>query len=221
MIIYNNCLLELIKLKDSSVDLILTDPPYNVGKDFGNESDKQEKEAYEAFILDWLKECYRVLKKNKKLIFTYSQVGMFLMKQLVDESAFNFVQLLIWNYGNIVGGFTGLYIRNYEPVFVLSKGKPEKLNRIKGVSTCDVLRYTKPQSNFKKDRLVHPTQKPYALWKRLVLENSKEGDIVVDTFAGCCQLEDIGKEVKRNTICYEINKEWREKYEYSNLDNVE
>ena len=116
-------------IKTNSVDFIITDPPYNLGKGFMN--DNQTLKNYKIFILKWLNECYRILKSNKKLMFTYSQVGMFWIKEIIDTTKFNFVQILIYQSSNI-SSFKScpLYVRNYEPIFVLSKGKPEKLNRI-------------------------------------------------------------------------------------------
>ena len=197
------------KIKDNNIDFIITDPPYNLNKEFKN--DNQTEKEYRKFILNWLNECYRILKPNKKLMFTFSQVRMFWVKEIIDKTKFNFVQVLIYQAPNI-SSFKGcpLYVRNYEPIFVLSKGKPEPLNRIKGVSTVDVLRYTHPQSNFKKDKLYHPTQKPKELWKRLILENTKEGDLVLDTFAGICLVDMICKKINRNSICIEINEKFIE-----------
>jgi len=208
-VIQGDCLEVLANMSNNSIDFIISDPPYNVGKDFGNLSDKQTEDKYKKFILNWLGECYRVLKMHKKLMFTYSQVGMFWVREIIKQTEFNFVQVLVYQSPNI-SSFKGspLYVRNYEPIFVLSKNKPERLNRIKGVSTVDVLRYTHPQSNFKRDKLYHPTQKPKALWKRLILENTREGDVVLDTFAGICLAHMICKEINRKSICIELNKNY-------------
>ena len=44
----------LPELPDSSVDFILTDPPYNLGKDYGNGSDQQSVAAYLAWTAEWI-----------------------------------------------------------------------------------------------------------------------------------------------------------------------
>ena len=41
-----DCVLGMKKIKDASVDIIIFDPPYNIGKDFGNDSDKQSMDSY-------------------------------------------------------------------------------------------------------------------------------------------------------------------------------
>ena len=40
-----------------SYDIIIADPPYNIGKDFGNDSDKQPMEDYLKWCDKWIKEC--------------------------------------------------------------------------------------------------------------------------------------------------------------------
>ena len=71
-----------------------------------------------------------------------------------------------------------------------------------------------------KDKLYHPTQKPKELWKRLILENTKEGDLIVDNFGGICLVNMICKRINRNSICIEIDNKYieqskiKEKLEY-------
>ena len=55
--------LELFKnIEDESVDLIITDPPYNLGKDYGNNKDSKQFNNYLDFSEKWLREARRVLK---------------------------------------------------------------------------------------------------------------------------------------------------------------
>ena len=55
--------IEILKtLPDESVDLTCTDPPYNLGKNYGNNIDWKQWHEYEDFTLNWLKEAKRILK---------------------------------------------------------------------------------------------------------------------------------------------------------------
>ena len=54
-IICGDALEELKKIKDESIDLIVTDPPYNLNKDYGNNDDKLEFSEYMEFSRSWLK----------------------------------------------------------------------------------------------------------------------------------------------------------------------
>ena len=55
---------ELKKIPSKSVQLIVTDPPYNLNKDYGNNQDKLEFEEYLEFSRQWLKEANRILMDN-------------------------------------------------------------------------------------------------------------------------------------------------------------
>ena len=57
----------LARIPDGSIDLILTDPPYNLGKDYGNASDQQSVEAYLAWTEQWIDAAIPKLKPNGSL----------------------------------------------------------------------------------------------------------------------------------------------------------
>ena len=206
-----DCLEEMKDISDNSIDLIVTDPPYNLNR---FENDNLSEERFRQFTSAWLKECYRVLKEHKLLFFTFWSDGMYEMYNLIKQTNFKFIQTLIWYYPNI-SGFKGKqqYIRTFDPIFVLSKDKPRKLNIQKGSGfgsgDCwNMLKICKPQSNYKVDKLIHPTQKPKELFKRIIMENSDEGDLILDPFCGVGTFL-FGCE-KRNFIGIEINPEYCE-----------
>ena len=60
--ICGDAIIELKKIESNSVDLIVTDPPYNLNKDYGNNSDKLEFDEYLNFSRKWIREAVRVLK---------------------------------------------------------------------------------------------------------------------------------------------------------------
>ena len=63
-LICGDSLIELKKIPDKSIDLIVTDPPYNLNKDYGNNQDKLEFDEYLDFSRKWLFEAKRVLKDD-------------------------------------------------------------------------------------------------------------------------------------------------------------
>ena len=85
----------------------------------------------------------------------------------------------MWSYKNLVLGGNGDFAYDYDPVFVVKKGNP----KLKPGKFSSILEYTKPQSNFKKDKLVHPTQKPLELIKHLIKISNFKGRIL-DPFGG-------------------------------------
>jgi site-specific DNA-methyltransferase (adenine-specific) len=73
------------KINDNSVDIIICDPPYNIGKDFGNDSDKQKMDDYLIWCDEWIKECIRILKPHGTLYIlkTLLELDSYTIKNLV------------------------------------------------------------------------------------------------------------------------------------------
>src|SRR5947207_12402221 len=61
-IIVGDALTELRQIEAATVDLIIADPPYNLGKDYGNNRDTKNFDDYLAFTREWTREAYRILK---------------------------------------------------------------------------------------------------------------------------------------------------------------
>lgn len=59
-----DCIEGLKLLKDETAQIIICDCPYNIGKNFNNNSDKQTMENYLLWCDKWINECLRILKKN-------------------------------------------------------------------------------------------------------------------------------------------------------------
>ena len=68
-----DCKIGMRQLSDNSAQIIIADPPYNIGKDFGNNSDKMSMPEYLLDCDIWIAECLRILKNNgtgKDISFT-------------------------------------------------------------------------------------------------------------------------------------------------------
>jgi len=63
-ILQGDCLELFPSIEDSSIDLIVTSPPYNIGIDYDNYNDYLKWSKYLEWIEKWLYECYRVLKDD-------------------------------------------------------------------------------------------------------------------------------------------------------------
>ena len=94
MIKQGDCLELMQGIPDKSVDLILTDPPYNIGKA------KWDKiPNYIEWCGKWVKECERVLKDNGSFYFWHNDMVQIaqLMEWIRQNTAFEFKQLITWN----------------------------------------------------------------------------------------------------------------------------
>ena len=110
----------LKKIKTESVDIIISDPPYNIGKDFGTTKDKMEMKDYLTWCDEWINECIRVLKPNGSFyIYGFSEILAHISVR-VDLPK----RWLIWSYTNkTVPSFNG-WQRSHESILYIWKDQP-------------------------------------------------------------------------------------------------
>ena len=166
-----------------NVGLIITDPPYFVipkgktttkGKDNFTWDNFESKEVFLDFTKKWFEKYYDMLDDNSFMYIFWSQ--KYLLEGL---NIFKPSRTILWHYKNLVLGGNGDFAYDYEPIFVVKKGNP----KLKAGKHSSILEFTKPQSNFKKDKLIHPTQKPLELIKHLISISDFKGK-VLDPFGG-------------------------------------
>ena len=97
-IIHGDCIENMKKLQSDSADIVICDPPYNIGKDFGNNTDKQDMDKYLLWCDDWIEECIRILKPTGTLyIYGFSEILAFIRVRIKIN-----VRWIIWHYTNKV-----------------------------------------------------------------------------------------------------------------------
>lgn len=202
--VYQGDCLEVMKqIDDKSVDMIITDPPYGVlpnGKIFGNgkkDNFTWDNIELESFSKKWYNECKRIVKNNSFIFVFWSQ------KYLnIGINIFNPERIIFWRYNNLINIPTGDFCYDYEPIFVIKIGKPKL---IKGKHSCD-LEFTKPQSNFIKDKLIHPTQKPLKLIEHIISLTLEK--IILDPFIGSGTTAVACINTNRNFIGIELDENY-------------
>jgi site-specific DNA-methyltransferase (adenine-specific) len=120
-IIYNeDCIIGMKKIKDESVDIIICDPPYNIGKDFGNNSDKQDMFDYLNWCDLWIAECIRIIKPSGTIyIYGFSEILAFIRVRININ-----VRWIIWHYTNKVVPSLNFWQRTHESILCCYKDKP-------------------------------------------------------------------------------------------------
>ena len=116
-----DCLCGMGKIPSNTIDVVIADPPYNIGKDFGNNKDNLSLHNYIAWSKSWLSECFRVLKPTGTIyIYGFSEI----LAHISTEIDINKQRWLICHYTNKnVPGFS-FWQRSHEAIIVCWKDKP-------------------------------------------------------------------------------------------------
>lgn len=110
----------LKKLPSESCDVVIIDPPYNIGKDFGNNIDKKELSEYVAWCREWINESIRVMKPNATMfIYGFSEILAYLSVEIPLEKRW-----LIWHYTNKNVASLNFWQRSHESIICAWKGNP-------------------------------------------------------------------------------------------------
>ena len=121
-IVNEDCISGMKRLVDDSVDMIICDPPYNIGKDFGNNSDKQTMDEYLKWCDEWMSECFRIIKpKGSIFIYGFSEILAFIRVRI--DLSYN-VRWLVWHYTNKNAPTAQFWCRSHESLLCCSKEKP-------------------------------------------------------------------------------------------------
>ena len=180
-LIIGDCLEELPRLKDESVDCVIIDPPYGIDYQSNHKKEKYDKiqnDGKEAFeLLDKsLKLVEEKMKKNSHIYVFTSWKVLEKVKPLIEEF-FEVKNCLVWNKNNwSMGDLNGNYAEKYELILFATKGKRKLSSEVsRPVNVIDCARTGNTE---------HPTQKPVELLQQLIRNSTKKGEVVLDCFAG-------------------------------------
>lgn len=223
-LICGDAIQEMSQLPDSSIDLVIADPPYNLGKNYGNNLDQKTWQEYEPFTRKWLTEVVRILKPTGSL---YVFMGMrFISKLFImmeDEFHLLFNGWITWHYTQGMGRKNGFSPRHEDILYFTKTNSftfqlddiriPQKYyrerNNMQGANPGDVWQFSHVHY-CSAEREQHPTQKPEALIERMIRASSYVGDIVLDPFVGSgttCRVADL---LQRRWIGIDMNPEYIE-----------
>ncbi|MGM7049466.1 adenine-specific DNA-methyltransferase [Escherichia fergusonii] len=232
-IIHGDALSELKKLPSESVDLIFADPPYNIGKNFDGLVESWDDADFRSWLFEIIAECHRVLKKQGSMYIMNSTENMPWI-DLECRKLFTIKSRIIWAYDSSGVQAKKYFGSMYEPILMMVKDTKNYtfnsdaiLVEAKTGAKRALIDYRKnpPQPynsqkvpgnvwEFSRVRYLmdeyenHPTQKPVALLKRIILASSCPGDIVLDPFAGSFTTGEVAVETGRRFIGIEVNCEY-------------
>lgn len=224
-IINGDCITELRKLPDSLVELVVTDPPFNIGKRYKSYKDSLSMTEYLEWCKQWLTECIRIMKDGASLyLVNYPRNNAYLVPWLDERLTHN--GWLTWHYPTNTGLSKTRYTRTQHSILFYVKGKPRKLNKndialpyrnptdkrvrgmvaagSKGIMPYDVFLFNIVK-NVNKDKTPHPCQLPVELIETFVKGSSNIGETVLDCFAGSFTTAKACQNTGRNSINIELD----------------
>lgn len=116
--------LKMLREMDTQFDLILTDPPYNVGKDFGNDTDQQTADEYTEHLYLRIFHLPRILTDRGAVLWFCSQANIFPNLNLL-QNKLNYQRMMIWHYRNGMSRQKKSPVTEFEPLLWLTKHPTE------------------------------------------------------------------------------------------------
>jgi modification methylase len=226
-ILQGDCIAEMARLPDKSVDMIFADPPYNLqlGGDLfrpeggrvdavDNDWDKFDSLAvYDDFTRDWLHEARRILKDDGTIWVIGSYHNIYRVGALLQDAEFWILNDIVWRKANPMPNFRGTRFTNaHETLIWCAKDEKARytfnyramkaLNDDLQMRSDWVLPICSGGERVKDaagDK-AHPTQKPEALLYRILLACTKPGDVVLDPFFGTGTTGAVARRLGRKWI---------------------
>ena len=173
----------LRSLPDASVDLVVTDPPYEslekhraVGTTTRLKHSKSSSNDWftvfpNARFEELFRETWRVMKKNTHFYLYCDQETAFVAKPIAEKVGFKFWKPLIWHKLAIGMGYH--YRSTYEFILFFEKGK----RKLADLGISDVIAEKRIHNGY-------PTEKPVRVNEILISQSSVPGEIVIDPFMG-------------------------------------
>lgn len=241
-----DCREVLKEIPSETVKLVVTSPPYNIGKPYGKYKDKIALNDWEELINEVTKEVHRILTPDGSFFLNLSPVPFgsnkeilplpFVGYQIMKDNGFYLRNMITWTFNNMqncVNRLSGRYenilwgvkdINNY--VFNLDEIRipyitknDKRLDGGKGRNPTDVWYFDRVNNMTKKKlNLTHPTVYPLDMIMRILKMSSNPGDTILDPFVGSGTSLVAAKILGRNGIGIELDESFKKEIQMR-LDN--
>lgn len=229
-----NCLEALAHVPDNSVDLIFADPPYNIGKQFGDFKDAWPTDReYAEWCYQWLALCINKLTPAGSLyVMTSTQAMPYLDLWLRER--LHVMSRIVWHYDSSGVQAKKYYGSMYEPILYASKDPKNHTFNAADIeveartgAVRKLIDYRKeiptpykttkvpgntwyiPRVRYRMPEYEeHPTQKPEALLERIIKASSNIGDTILDPFGGTFTTCAVAQKLGRRSIGIEMQSEY-------------
>ncbi|HEX5797721.1 MAG TPA: site-specific DNA-methyltransferase [Candidatus Saccharimonadales bacterium] len=228
----------LKKLPEDSIDMIFSDPPYNlsnggftvhagkrVSVNKGTWDESQGVESDFSFHLRWIEECHRVLKPNGSLWVSGTYHSIYQCGYAIQLLGFKVLNDISWFKPNASPNLSGRYFTASHESLIWARKDPKgkhtfNYQDMKNGSWHENDFIKKPGKQMrsvwaigtpKREEKIfgkHPTQKPLALLDRVVLASTNKGDTVLDPFTGSSTTGLSAIKHKRKFVGIDLEKEY-------------
>lgn len=239
-LIYQGDCLELFRcLPEETIDLTITSPPYNIGKEY---EDTLPLEAYLSWCEEWLNEIYRMTTCNGSLWLNLGYLSIPNRAKAIpiayllwNRVPFYLIQEIVWHYSAGVAGRKFFSPRNEKFLWYVKdestytfnldavrdpdvkypnqkKNGKLKVNQL-GKNPGDVWSFPKVTSGknrASKERTAHPAQFPLAVIERIIKASSNPEEIILDPFMGSGSTAVAALSSQRQVIGFEIRADYCE-----------
>ncbi|MCY3985018.1 MAG: DNA methyltransferase [Roseovarius sp.] len=232
--LYNmDCLEGLDKIGPHSIDLVVADPPYRLGKDYGNQSDKMNERDFLEWTELWVDGIIPRMKPNGALyifatwrhspeIFSMIKKKMIMKNEIIWDRRVPSMGGSTRNFSSVHDNI-GYFVKSKDYFFDLDAVRipyDEKTKKARSRSVFAGKKWLEVGYNPKdvwsisrlhrqhRERLDHPTQKPLELVERMVRASCPEGGTVLDPFCGSGTTIEACLKNGRHCIAFELNAEY-------------
>jgi modification methylase len=227
-ILVGDCVAEMMRLPEASVDLVFADPPYNLQLEGALSrpdqslvdavDDAWDKFAdfaeYDAFTRAWLSAARRVMKPAGTIVVIGSYHNIFRVGAILQDLGFWILNDIVWRKANPMPNFRGRRFTNAHETMIWAARSADA----KGYTfNYETLKAGNEDLQVRSDwffpicsgadrlkdqagRKVHPTQKPETLLMRVLLAASNAGDLVLDPFFGSGTTGVAARRLRRSYI---------------------
>lgn len=217
---YADAYIAIKQIPDNSIDLIITDPPYELsvysgagayGKSKIYESIKSISQGFDFSILD---EFIRVMKRINIYIWCSKRQLLPLFNYFVNLGCrFNIIS---WHKTNVAPKCCNSYMQDTEYCLYFR----ERGVHLQGTAKSKTTYYVTSTNKGDVERFGHPTPKPLQIIQNFVINSSNVGDVVLDPFAGSAVTAVAAKNTGRQYILFE-NDEEQFKNGSNRLNNIQ